>query len=217
MKIPVVLLGLGLLLVPFASGQSSSLVPGVKIISSGFDSQTHTAKLVFMNDTATNITAYHYCLTTKSKDQVSYGGCTGIDTLRTSMDWAAERKKRPWLPVEPPCGRLCRVVHPGETETLMQDFSSTPAVTDAQYSIDLVVHSDATAEGSDRAALDEFVKGRKRELAEAQLAVEVGSSVLASEEDNDIVRKMIRGFQTRNSVIKNQSTPSTIEIDTTKL
>src|SRR6266704_3441018 len=43
--------------------QPASTIKGIKITESGFDPETKTLKLAFMNDSAADITAYHYCFT----------------------------------------------------------------------------------------------------------------------------------------------------------
>src|SRR2546421_11300610 len=74
------------------SGQTPA-IKGVKIKKSTFDPQTKKVELVFINDRAADITAYHYCLIVESTDpEMSRRECELIDTLSSVLDWKANTK-----------------------------------------------------------------------------------------------------------------------------
>src|ERR1051326_6177974 len=164
MKIRVVLLGLGLLLVPFASGQSPLPLPGVRVISSGYDANTHIAKIVFQNDSDKNITAYHLTLRTTYRDGSQTLDMRGEDCLVGDIYYQIESKRRVSTDFSTPP----RSIRPGETRQDTRDLNlitnghnSGFDVKEATLTMDFVAFSDRSVQFTNSDAFDRTVATRE--------------------------------------------------------
>jgi hypothetical protein len=172
---------LTLLLVAGAYGQIASRMTGIKIKESSFDPQTHIVKLVFINDSVSDITAYGYELsaTNKSPEEPSHDSWTQKDELGPWIDHRIERRYRPWMPLEWPDHHP---IHPGESREISREMG--PAVVHAEIRINMVAYADGFAEVADERAFKCLRKQRAERARAAKKIVEIGNRVL-SRSNND--------------------------------
>jgi hypothetical protein len=153
-----------LLLAAAACGQTAD-IHGLKIKQSGFDAQTMTLSLTFINDRAADINAYHYCFTVLSTgSKQTRTQCKLIDVLTSVLEMKAARKARPSLPEIALIGPSQNVVHPGEERQIEERLGYEDTIVSGSISIDAVAWSDDTFEGSAQSIIAE----RTAELQERQ-------------------------------------------------
>ena len=153
-----------LLLAAAACGQTGD-IHGLKTTQSGFDAQTMTLSLAFINERAADIDAYHYCFTvlpTGSKQARTQ--CKLIDALTSVLEMKAARKARPSLPEIALIGPTQNVVHPGEERRIEERIGYNGAIVSGSISIDAVAWSDGIFEGAAQVIIEE----RTAELQERQ-------------------------------------------------
>ena len=156
----------------YASGQTvippaplGPTINGVKIMKSGFDPATKTLKLVFMNDRAADITAYHYCFQVISTDpKQTREECKLVDALASVLETKAEEKARPGLAEITVLGPNQNFVHPGEERKIEERIGYNETIYNGSISIDAIAWSDDTFAGSAQIIIDE----RTAELQERQ-------------------------------------------------
>lgn len=165
-----------------ASGQSSTAIKGVKILSSNFDPQTHIAKLIFKNDSHTDITAYgvfiqkHYQNSQGAKWTSS--AAWGRDFVRPAAYNQIETRKRFTLPALPN-----QPIHPGLTAEESSDLSGEQNLVSASIQIDMVAYSNGTAEVENEVTFQRLLISRRADLLAAKKAAEIGTSVLSNKGD----------------------------------
>src|SRR5205085_11183559 len=126
---------------------TAATLKGVKIKESSFDPQTRVARLVIVNDYAVNITAWGYCVKVTPVDPRSLerSFCQWSDPLGWVIDDRIENAKRhveagvadcPW----------CHFIRPGETYTLVEDYSLDSGVMAAKIILNFLVYADGNAE-----------------------------------------------------------------------
>lgn len=194
----------------FAMGQNRSqgsvsaqtFIHGIKIESSGFDPASRVVKLVFINDSPIDITAWGYCIhaQTAPGSAVRHGFCTLVDSLPTVIGHRIELQKRPALP-EPEC-HGCQLIHPGQEESIALDFSAFPEVIGATVQLNLIAYSggkyELVPDQAGEAALHDLAGRRQAHLRVTQGILEVGRRVLADSSDPHPATTMIQAIQTTN-------------------
>ena len=189
-----------LLAVAATHGQPVANIKGIKILSSTFDPSTRTAKLVFVNDSAKNITAWGYCVRVQNSAPglSSHSFCTLIDPLITVIEEKIEMTKRPYLH-EADCS-VCRFVHPGEEKLLSSDFSAVPEVIGAEIEINLIAYGDGTAEAlsnrEGQQTLDDLTRRRQGALEVTQRVISIAQSILADSSNHHPAAAMIVELKT---------------------
>ena len=187
-----------------ALGQSSTQpsttdqpLHGIKVFSSSFDSTTQTAKLDFMNDSPSDITAWGYCMDTTNRpgDNVEHGGCSAVDALPQVVERQTQEKITN-EPITWDCS-ACHVLHPGEHKTLSVDFSSVP-VANAEIVIRLIVYANGRVEsiGNDGLGLQQYIATqRQNALKQHQSLADMGANILANKSDQHPTVTMIEALK----------------------
>jgi hypothetical protein len=184
-----------------AQGLTSLQTPihGIKIFSSSFDAKTQTAKLDFMNDSPSDITAWGYCLKTQNVkgDNVEHGGCREVETLGPVIS----RQVQEQITNKAMIGDCpdCHVLHPGEHKTLSVDFSSGTVAT-AEIEIKLIIYGNGRVETNGNEGLrmqQEFATRRQGALNRFQELVEIGQGILADTSNQHPTVAMIEELQRR--------------------
>ena len=165
-----------------AHGQSSTAIKGIKILSSTFDSQTHIVKVVFINNSPADITAYgvfiqkHY----QSSQGVAWTGSAtwGRDFVRADAFSQIETRKRSALQTP-----SSQPIHPGQTAEESSDLSGEQDLVSAEISIDMVAYSDGTAEVENEVTFQRLLISRQADLLAAQKVAEIGTNVLSAKYD----------------------------------
>jgi hypothetical protein len=152
------------LLAAAACGQTAD-IHGIKIKESGFDGQTMTLSLTFINDRAADVIAYHYCFKAIAADpKQTSEHCEVVDALTHVLEDAADRRARPWLPEITSRSPRDNVVHPGQERRIEQGIAWR-GVIGGSMSIDAVAWSDDTFEGP---AAQIIIAERTAEIQERQ-------------------------------------------------
>ena len=189
-------------------GQASATVKGINIKKSIFDFQTKNVELVFINDRAADITAYHYCLNIESTDpKISRRECELIDTLSAVLDWKAETKDSPETMVNTLADLCsmpeCNVVRPGQERTIGKHVGYR-GVFNATVVIDLVCWSDNTFDG-EPAQLQALIAERLAQIQVHQFAASTIKDALANRSEATLVATAIQALrveQARTPVVK---------------
>jgi hypothetical protein len=177
------------LLAAAACGQTAD-IHGLKIKQSGFDGTTMTLSLTFINDRAADVTAYHYCFKAIAADpRQTSEHCEVVDALTHVLEMQADRRARPGLPEITSLSPRDNVVHPGEERRIEQRIAWS-AVIGGSMSIDAVVWSDDTFEGS----AESIVAERTAELQERQFVSSTISDTLSGSRE-PMVASAIEIFQ----------------------
>jgi hypothetical protein len=173
----------------------------IKIFASSFDSTTQTATLDFMNDSASDITAWGYCMKTENlkSDNVEHGGCREVETLGPVI----ERRVQEQATGKPMVGDCpdCHVLHPGEHKIILTSFSEGP-VAKAEIEIKLIIYANGRVETSGNEGLrmqKDFATRRQNALNRFQELVEIGQGILADEANQHPAVAMIEELQSRIS------------------
>lgn len=193
---------LSLVLGTGALGQNTLDIQGIKIVSSAFDSKTHTATLTLVNDTPLNITAWGYCIDAENAPNSTaprHSFCTLHDALNPVIEQKLEVAKRPFLSDEPNCSPGCRFIHPGQTETIAQDYSSAPEVVDATIKVTFVVYGNGAVEAlsSEQGQLgwQAVASMRRAFLKRTQELVRRGREVLSDANNQHAAISMIESLK----------------------
>ncbi|HLJ88803.1 MAG TPA: hypothetical protein VKZ53_18435 [Candidatus Angelobacter sp.] len=159
-------------------GQTTSNIRGIKIASSGFDQQTHTAKLVFVNDTPIDITAFRYRLKAinNSPEEPSHNVGVDVDMLLPQLYWDIDKRRETWIP-----RATNHVIRPGESWEIKLPLPD--AVVDATIAIDMVAYSDGTAEAVNEQALQYLQEQRTWNANIYQTVTDLGRQVLKNASD----------------------------------
>lgn len=186
-----------------ALGQSSAQSPtsqplhGIKVFSSSFDSTTQTAKLNFMNDSPSDITAWGYCVeATKAKsNDPDQSMCTFRDALPAVVD--TQIQEQTTQKASRGVCEDCSFIRPGQQKTILAAFSGGP-VANAEIQINVIVHSDGTTEASGKFGdhlLQEISADRRTALKTTQMIVAKGQDILADANNQHPVVSMIDALQ----------------------
>jgi hypothetical protein len=182
-----------LLVATVAWGQTTP-IKGIKIKESGFDPATHMVKLVFINDTPLDITAWAYCVHAENspaiKDEPAHGFCTMLDTSGPVVEHQIAHSNRPWLGEVDCTG--CTVVHPGQTLTLENKLPSP--VIKASIEVNAVVFSDGTWSADTekgRQDVNALALGRHYSLQIVRKALEIGTKILNDAADGNPAMTML--------------------------
>lgn len=187
-----------------ALGQSSTQpsttaqpLHGIKVFSSTFDSTTQIAKLDFINDSASDITAWGYCVkATKAKsDDPDQSMCTFRDALPAVIDTQIQEQTTQ-KPSRGVC-EDCSFIRPGQHKTIFAAFSGGP-VASAEIQINVIVHADGTTETSGKFGdhlLQEISADRRTALKTTQMIVAKGQDILADANNQHPVVSMIDALQ----------------------
>jgi hypothetical protein len=185
-----------------AQGSTSlqSPIHGIKIFSSNFDATTQTAKLDFMNDSPSDITAWGYCINTTNRpgDNVAHGGCSAVDALPQVVERQTQEKITN-KPITWDCS-ACDMLHPGEHKVLSVDSSSVPEV-NAEIVIRLIVYANGQVEsiGNEGLGLQQYIASqRQNALKQHQELAEMGAAILADKSDQHPTATMIESLQRKH-------------------
>src|SRR5579864_5012073 len=134
-----------------ALGQSSAQSPtsqplhGIKVFSSSFDSTTQIARLDFMNDSPSDITAWGYCVeaTKANSGDPDQSACTFRDALPAVID--TQIQEQTTQKASRGVCEDCSFIRPGQHKTITSGFSGG-LVANAEIKINVIVHADGTAE-----------------------------------------------------------------------
>lgn len=155
------LLALSVLMNSATWGQAINIT-GIKVIESGFNPETKTLKLVFINDRADDITAYHYCFKIVSTDpKQTRENCQLLDPLRLVLQMRADKKARPWIGEMTFSGPGENFVHPGEKRIIEEQIGFNDTIYDGSIYIDEVAWSDDTFEGPSKLIIQERMADSK--------------------------------------------------------
>jgi len=184
------------------TGSTSTQTPikGIKIVSSSFDPLTSPQKvqLDFINDSASNITAWGFCVKAeKTRDNdPSQGFCRLIDVMPVVVDREVqERITREENPADCPD---CHFVHPGEQKILSYSFGFP--VRSAKIEINLIAYSNGKVEisgpeGSPQ--LKAIISYRQQDLRQAQHLIDIGKKILTDSTNPHPAVSMIDELQNR--------------------
>lgn len=187
-----------------ALGQSSTQpsttaqpLHGIKVFSSTFDPTTQIAKLDFMNDSPSGITAWGYCMNTTNRpgDNVEHGGCIWVDTIPVVIDRQV-LEQTTLKPINADCPD-CHVLHPGEHKILSVDFSSVPVV-NAEIVIRLIVYANGQVEsaGNDGLGMQQHIASqRQNALKLHQSLADMGAAILADKSDQHPAVTMVESLK----------------------
>lgn len=181
-------------------GQSSTAIKGIKISSSTFDPQTRIVKVVFINDSSADITAYGVFI---HKDYQNNQGITwtgsgawGRDFLRAGAYDKIAIKKRSTLPAP-----SAQPIHPGQTAEETRDLSAERDLVSANIGIDMVAYSDGTAEVENEVTFRRLLISRHADLLGAHKAAEIGTSVLSHKHDPHPVATLIARLNQAKTIV----------------
>jgi len=117
---------------------------GIKVLESGFDPETKTLKLVFLNDRAADITAYHYCYMIQSANpRVAGEQCQLVDALDAVLTMRVEK----WPPGTKLLGPAASFIHPGEKREIEEQIGWNDSIYGGSIYVDEVAWSDSAVEG----------------------------------------------------------------------
>ena len=188
------------LLAAAACGQPASKIKGIKIKESTFDPQTKIAKLIFINDSAAQITAWTYCahVTQIPGNYPSHGSCSMTDSSVSVVNYKITLKTFPKAP-EWRCGG-CQPIHPGQDYTLEANFGSFPEVTNSNIELVMAVFSDGTWSANEQGKpwLEGLASGRRHSLQVAQKLIEMGNKILTDPNDKNPVVTMLAEMKLKN-------------------
>jgi hypothetical protein len=187
-----------------AYGQSPPPIKGVKILLSTFDSRTRIVKVVFINDSHAEISAYgvfiqkHY----QNSQGTAWTGSTtwGRDFVRPSAYYKVETKKRSTLPA-----LSNQPIHPGQTAEESSDLSGEQDLVSVDMRIDMVAYSDGTAEVENEVTFQRLLISRQADLLAAQKAAEIGTSVLSNKYDPHPIATLIAKLRQVRAVVPEAS------------
>ena len=169
--------------------QPTSTLKGIKITESGFDPETKTLKLAFMNDRAADITAYHYCFMIMSANpEIAGEQCKLIDALKSVLTMRAEK----WNPAIKLVGPDGNFVHPGEIREIIERIGWNDSIYSGSIYIDEVAWSDGTFEGPGQFIIAE----RTAELREREFVSKTIRGALSSGLGPELVASVISTLQT---------------------
>ncbi|HLJ88800.1 MAG TPA: hypothetical protein VKZ53_18420 [Candidatus Angelobacter sp.] len=182
----VILLGM------IAQSQELSNIKRIKIISSGYDPQSHIAKIIFRNDSTKDITAFGISVTmsidTKDGAFAEQHGDWIRDFIRTPAFDAGiseadvRARKKDGIPPHPELPN--RPIHPGETVEDSQDFSYIQQyLTGVVIRVGTVLYSDGTAEADNAGSYERLLLGREIDTKAARRSVEIVQKALARKHD----------------------------------
>ncbi|HLJ88802.1 MAG TPA: hypothetical protein VKZ53_18430 [Candidatus Angelobacter sp.] len=173
------------------NGQTTPSIRGIKIVSSGFDPQTHIAKLVFINDTPVNITAFRYHLEarTASPNDPSYSSSSTVDLLWPALQTEIDMRRRPWLPPA-----TYHLIHPGESWEI-NGGALPAAVIDGSIAVDMVVYSDGTAEMTSSHSFEILQQQRIKAANRLRRVAEIGRQILENPADEHPLSAMRQALQ----------------------
>jgi hypothetical protein len=161
-----------------AVSQSPTAIKGVRVLSSTFDPQTHVVKVIFINDSAADITAYGVFLEKRYQNSQrsawTGGAAWGRDFVRQQIG----AKQRSALPLSN------QPIHPGQTAEETSDLSGEQDLVSASMRIDMVAYSDGTAEVENEVTFRRLLISRQADLLAARKAAEIGTGVLSNKDDS---------------------------------
>jgi hypothetical protein len=160
-----------------AYGQSSTAIQGVRVLSSTFDPQTRIVKVIFVNDSPADITAYGVFLEKhfQNSQRAAWtgGAAWGRDFVRPAAH-QLDTKQRSALQ------RSDQPIHPGQTAEESSDLSGEQDLVSASMRIDMVAYSDGTAEVENEVTFRRLLISRQADLLAARKAAGIGTSVLSN-------------------------------------
>jgi hypothetical protein len=180
-----------------AYGQSSTAIKGVRVLSSTFDPQTRTVKVIFINDSPADITAYGVFLekSYQNNQRAAWtgGAAWGRDFVRPAAHQPIDTKQgaRP---------RSNQPIHPGQTAEESSDLSGEKDLVDASMRIDMVAYSDGTAEVENEVTFRRLLISRQADLLAARKAAEIGTSVLSNKGNSPLATLTARLREARAMV-----------------
>jgi hypothetical protein len=187
---------------PLANGQLLTTPPaptinGIKILESGYDPATKEVKLVFMNDRAADITAFHYNIYTYKAGSAQPGRASSFtDALPAVLSWQQDRKDglqtAEEIPSAPPGrGDTHHFIHPGQKREITKTIDYD-GVVGGTVTVDLVVWSDNTYQGN-----NEQLQGLIAQRSEIEQAwrfiVRTAKAELAHASDVAAARNVLEG------------------------
>lgn len=187
-----------------AYGQAPAAIKGVKILLSTFDPRTRIVKVVFINNSHTDITAYgvfvqkHY----QNSQGAAWTGSTtwGRDLVRPVAYRRIEAKERSTLPA-----LSNQPIHPGQRAEESSDLSGEQDLISAAMRIDMVAYSDGTAEVENEVTFQRLLISRQADLLAAQKAAEIGTSVLSDKQDLHPIATLIARLHQAREVVPETS------------
>ena len=183
-----------------AYGQSSAAIKGLKVLLSTFDPQTRIVKVIFINDSHADITAYGVFI---QKSYHNSQGASWTSSATWGRDFARpgayhqmktrERLALPVLSNQP--------IHPGQTIEESSDLSGEQDLVSATIQIDMVAYSNGTAEVENEVTFQRLLISRQADLLAAQKAAEIGASVLSDKHDPHPFATLIARLRQARSVV----------------
>ena len=192
-----------LILVAVACGQNAPNIKGINVKGSSFDPQTKILKLVFINGSAADITAWVSCVRKRTEPPQELNTCImrSVDAPFFLTQFYVEERKRPWLAGHWGTSEGSDVIHPGQEHAMEQTENQFPEVVNASMEIVALVFSDGTAWCANtpeaKEALREIVENRHNQLIMHQKVVEIASRVLSNPNDDHPADTMIAELKKR--------------------
>jgi hypothetical protein len=175
---------------------------GIKVIAAKFNPEAspQAVSLDFINDSATNITAWGYCVYAdklKGADP-NQGFCVLNDAVGFEVDRHIQEEIT--LQSNPADCPSCHFVRPGEHKVLSALFGVS--VAGASIQMKLIAYADGRVETSsdDEGADDlrQLMRGRQMQLSRSQELVQIGNKLLSDVKDSQVAQKMISELETRS-------------------
>ena len=186
-----------LLFAMIAHGQIASNINGIRIKESGFDSQTRKLKLVFINDSPADVTAWVSCIRKQTESSPDLGPCQirPVDASHSIAEHYVDERDRPWMAGHWATHEGSDVIRPGQEHILEESEIGIPVVVDARMEIVAIVLSDGTVSCANipeaKEALRNIVRGRRDQLIMHQRVAEIAAKILDDPADGHPVDTMI--------------------------
>lgn len=176
---------------------SDTAVSGIRIKESGFDPQSRKLKLVFINDSAADITAWVSCIRKQAETSPDPGPCEirPVDASYSSVTNYVDERDRPWMAGHWPVFEGSDVIRPGQEHSLEVSEIGVPVVVDAHMDIIALVFSDGTTSSANipeaAEALRNIVQGRRDQLIMHQKVARIAAGILNDPADSHPADTMI--------------------------